>query len=200
MATLDAGRARKGKNFNAEEERGLCRSFLAVSQDPVCGNGQRNMAFWERITTHYNQTKSRGNPVQPARSLETKWGNIKHDVGKFCGAYKQVLNCRESGTSAEDMLGRALEYYKDRHPKQQGFTFLHCWQLLKDVPRWWDSPVDVQRRANVGEASPSIVAKASQRPPPVEQMATQRSVQGSGAGEGSGDDQVQVISGEGFRV
>jgi hypothetical protein len=88
MATMDSGRAKKGKNFSVEEERGLCRSFLVVSQDPICGNGQPNTAFWERITTHYNQTKAKGSPVRPAQSLETKWGNIKHDVGKFCGCYK----------------------------------------------------------------------------------------------------------------
>ena len=72
MAHLEAGKTRKGKNFSAEEERSLCWSFLAVSQDPVCGNGQRNSMFWERITTHFNQNKPRTNPVRPARSLETK--------------------------------------------------------------------------------------------------------------------------------
>ena len=60
MAGLEAGRGRKGKNFSAEEETCLCRSFLVVSQDPVCGNGQCNTAFWERITTHFNRVKARG--------------------------------------------------------------------------------------------------------------------------------------------
>jgi hypothetical protein len=31
MATGEAGKGKKGKNFNADEERALCRSFLAVS-------------------------------------------------------------------------------------------------------------------------------------------------------------------------
>jgi hypothetical protein len=163
MAGLEAGRVRKGKNFTAEEETCLCRSFLAVSQDPVCGNGQRNTAFWERITAHFNRVKARGSPLRPSRSLETKWGSIKHDVSKFCGAYKQVLDCRESGTSLEDVLDRALEYYRDRHPKQQGFTFLHRWALLKEVPRWWESPLDVQKRNHGGEGSPGGVAMAARR-------------------------------------
>ena len=29
---------------------------------------------------------------KPSRSLETKWGVIKHDVLKFCGAYKLMLS------------------------------------------------------------------------------------------------------------
>ena len=39
-----------------------------------------------------------------------------------------------------------MEYYKDRHPKQAAFTYLHCWRLLKEVLQWWDSPLDVQKR------------------------------------------------------
>lgn len=127
MVVFEVGRAKKGKNFIVKEERGFCRSFLAVSQDPVCRNGQRNTAFWKRITTHFNQAKARGNPIRPTKSLETKWRNNKHDVAKFCGVYKQVSDCRESGWSNEDVLDRALEIYKDRHPKQQKFAFLHCW-------------------------------------------------------------------------
>jgi hypothetical protein len=154
MAQIPAGKPRKGKNFSSDEERSLCRSFLAVSQDPICGNGQRNSAFWDRITAHFNQSKPRSNPVRPSRSLETKWGHIKHDVGKFCGAYKQVFDCRESGTSLEDVVEKTLQFYQDRHPKQQAFAYLHCWHVLKDVPRWWDSPVDVQRRSLAAEISP----------------------------------------------
>lgn len=31
MAPIEARRAKKGKNFNADEERGLCRSILVVA-------------------------------------------------------------------------------------------------------------------------------------------------------------------------
>jgi hypothetical protein len=49
--------------------------------------------------------------------LETKWGVIKHDVAKFCGVYKSVVALNESGTFVEDVLERALELYKVKHPK-----------------------------------------------------------------------------------
>ena len=73
MAHVPAGKTRKGKKFSDEEERSLCRSFLVVSQDPNCGNGQRNFALWNLITAHFNQSKPRLNLVRPARSLKTKW-------------------------------------------------------------------------------------------------------------------------------
>jgi hypothetical protein len=95
----------------------LCRSSLHVSQDPICGNGQRSTAFWERILKHYNDHRPTGCDPRPSRSLETKWGLIKHDVVKFCGVYKSVVALNESGTSAQDVLERSLELYKVKHPK-----------------------------------------------------------------------------------
>ena len=189
MAHVLAGKTCKGKNFSAEEERSLCRSFLAVSQDPICGNGQRNSAFWDRITAHFNQSKPRSNPVRPARSLETKWGHIKHDVGKFCGAYKQVFDCRESGTSLDDVVEKTLQFYRDRHPKQQAFVYLHCWQVLKDVPRWWDSPVDVQRRSAAAEINPRGVGMGKRKSPPT--IASEVAMEDEGS---ASDEEVAVIS------
>ena len=188
MATLEAGKAeKKGKNFSADEERALCRSFLVVSQDPVCGNGQRNTAFWERITANYNANKPKSCPIRPARSLESKWSHIKHDVAKFSGVFKQVSDCRESGASAEDVLERALEFYKDRHPKQQGFAFLHCWHLLKEVPRWWQSAPDIQRRSSGGGVGSPVAMAVG--------IAAEQHGGGSGdCGEAIEEDDVQVTT------
>ena len=100
------------------------------------------------IASQQITTTTRSCPIRPARSLELQWSHIKHDVAKFSGVFKQVSDCKESGAPAEDILERALEFYKDRHPKHQGFVFLHCWHLLKAVPRWWQSAQDIQRQGN----------------------------------------------------
>ena len=138
MVVAKSGRARKGKNFSQDEERQLCKSVLHVSQDPVTGNGQWATAFWERIINHYQENRPGGCVERPMMSLEMKWGVIKHDVNKFYGVYKSVSSLRESSISNEDILDRALELYKVRHPGQQPFFFLHCWRLLREVPRWHD--------------------------------------------------------------
>ena len=117
MVATEAGRAWKGKSFSQEEERQLCRSVLHVSQDPIRGNGQRALAFWEKITMHYQENRPLGCAERLSRSLETKWGVIKHDVSKFCGIYKSVLSLNQSGTSPKDVLDRSLDLYKVRHPK-----------------------------------------------------------------------------------
>lgn len=131
-----APKPKKGRNFTPEEERQLCRSFLHVSQDPCVGNGQRKDAFWERITVHFNEHVTSGS--RPARSLESKFHVIRHDVSKFGGCYAQVERLNVSGTNAEDTLEKALELYKIKAAKNSDFLFLHCWWLLKDAPKWAD--------------------------------------------------------------
>ena len=71
-----------------------------------------------------------------------------------------------SGTSLEDVLEKVLEYYQDRHPKLQSFAYLHCWQLLKEVPRWWDSPFDVQKRTNTQEGLQKFGSMLKRKSPP----------------------------------
>jgi hypothetical protein len=91
--------------------------------------------------------------------LETKWGAIKHDVAKFVAVHSQVLNLKESGTSLEDVLQRALELYRVKHPKQQGFLYIHCWTILKDIPRWFDSAVEVRVRQAMKTPPPQPLKK-----------------------------------------
>jgi DNA-binding XRE family transcriptional regulator len=95
-------------------------------------------AFWKQVAIHYNNNRPNGGQVCPARSLESKWGMIKRDVARFIGIYKQVYNNKESGTSLDDVLRDALELYKVWDAQQHAFVYLHCWIVLKDIPRWMD--------------------------------------------------------------
>ena len=112
---------------------------MHISQDPRIGNGQQAGAFWKRVCKYYHENQPFGAGERPSRLLETKWGVVKHDVAKFYGVYKRVLNYRELETSLDDGLERALELYKHRHSKQQPFVFVHCWRILNDVLWWLDS-------------------------------------------------------------
>lgn len=133
-ASVGREKVAKGKNFVKEEERQLTRSVLHVTQDPIVGNGQKGSSFWERISVHYDDNRPGG--VRPTRSLETKWGQIKHDVAKFIGVHQQCVNANRSGSSAADVLKNAEELYRLKHPKNSDFTFQHVWLMIKDVPRW----------------------------------------------------------------
>ncbi|KAG0572072.1 hypothetical protein KC19_VG065600 [Ceratodon purpureus] len=148
-----APKPKKGRNFTPEEERQLCRSFLHISQDPCVGNGQRKDAFWERITVHFNDHVTTGS--RPARSLESKFHVIRHDVSKFGGCYAQVERLNVSGTNTDNTLEKALDLYKIKAAKNSDFQFLHCWWVLKDSPKWADGAKTTTpaKRARAAEGS-----------------------------------------------
>lgn len=50
--------------------------------------------------------------------------------------YKNVVDLNQSGTSAEDTLVKAKELYMAKYPKGKSFSFLSCWKVLKEVPKW----------------------------------------------------------------
>ena len=85
---------------------------------------------------HYEQCRPGGH--RGARSLESKWVTIKHDVGKFIGAYNQVKRLNKSGTKEADILRMAKDLYRTKSVKNTEFMFEHCWELVKDFPRWAD--------------------------------------------------------------
>ncbi len=100
-----------------EEEKQVCIFVLHVSHIPIIRNGQKNQAFWERIVAHYNNNRPTFCGEHLARSLETKWGLIKHDVAKFCGNYHTIVALNESGTFNKDTLQKAFELFKSKTSK-----------------------------------------------------------------------------------
>ncbi len=116
---------KKEKKIVANEEKQLCQSMIRVLQDPIIGNGEKNQAFWKRITTHYNNNYPLCCVECIARSLETKWGVIKHNVAKFCGNCQVVATLNKSGESFKDALQKTLQLFKTKHQKQSSFVFIH---------------------------------------------------------------------------
>jgi hypothetical protein len=58
---------------------------------------------------------------------------IKHNVSKIYGNYGAILALSENGVCNENVLKKALELCKSKHPKKKSFMFIHCWLLLKDI-------------------------------------------------------------------
>ncbi len=94
----------------------------------------------------YNKNKHDG-VERLARSMETKWGVIKHDIVKFCNCYQSMVVLDESRISHENTLLKEVELYKLKHLKHISFTFINYWFMLKDMPRW----------ANVGDDFKKLV-------------------------------------------
>ena len=72
------------------------------------------------------------------RSLESKWGAIKHDVAKFIGVYNQVKQLNKSGAKEADILRMSRELYRTKTAKNTEFAYEHGWELVKDSQGWAD--------------------------------------------------------------
>ena len=118
----------------------LCKSWCAISEDPTVGTGQKSKTFWGSIADHFNSNKQQGKQDRTARTLETKWSSVKHDVSKFIGCYSQVEDLQESGTNKDDMLEKAKNLYFDNSIDSKGkrhqFKYIECWRFMKDKPKW----------------------------------------------------------------
>lgn len=68
--------------------------------------------------------------------MESKWGNIKHDVSKFIGVYVQDQKVRRSGKSMADTLRLVHKLFKQKTNKGMDFTYEYYWILLYDHPKW----------------------------------------------------------------
>jgi hypothetical protein len=107
---------------------------MHTSTDARRGIGQKNAQFWINVATHYARHKPEGRADRPARSLETKWYDIKQSVAKFSGCYQSVRDLNESGKSEDDFVLDTMSLYKQKCGKT--FALKHCWLLLKSYPRF----------------------------------------------------------------
>jgi hypothetical protein len=128
------GRMKKGKKFVPEEEEQCCHIFIHTSTDARRGIGRPTAAFWTAVGAHYAHHKFVGCPDCPARSLETKWGDIKQATNKFIGVHGSIVALNESGKTDDDRIQDAMELFRTKVGKP--FLFKHCWFILQTYPRF----------------------------------------------------------------
>ncbi len=54
----------------------------------AAGDRAENTTFWVVVAAHYARNKPAVSLERPARSLETKWGDLKASIAKFVGYYE----------------------------------------------------------------------------------------------------------------
>ena len=94
---------KKGKNWTGIEDEQLCKSWLAIAQDPIASNEQKSNTFWERVHSHFVgvlPSSSERNQI----SLSNRWKQIQKSVNKFCGFFAQIEMRNESGKTFEDKV------------------------------------------------------------------------------------------------
>ena len=130
----------RAKNFTTEDQIALCNAWLDVSEDPVVGTDQCSADFWAKVADRFNHSMEESGNAKHCReppSIQMHWRDIlQKSVNKFCGAYAKAKHVEKSGYTEQDYIELAQKIYSDSMPKQQAFKLLHCWQILRNKPKW----------------------------------------------------------------
>jgi len=122
-------------NFNLEEDVNVVKSWLEISWDPITSTGQEKDHMWERILQRYNFRRG-SNPERSVRSLQSRWDNVKAEVGKFAAFYANAIRENPSGMSDADKTTHAAANFSA--VQKHNFAYMHCWNVMKDEPKWQD--------------------------------------------------------------
>ncbi|TVU34056.1 hypothetical protein EJB05_15881, partial [Eragrostis curvula] len=143
-----AGIRTKQSNFSPEEDVNLVKSCLEIQGDQITNTSQKKEKMWLRILERYNLRRG-AYPERSSRSLQSRWDTIKAEVAKFASYYADVLRENRSGLSDADKTTQAAVTFAAILKHQ--FSYLHCWELMKDEPRWQDAKSRANSKSAAGE-------------------------------------------------
>ncbi|ETV76966.1 hypothetical protein H257_09374 [Aphanomyces astaci] len=146
----------RSKNFTVHEQIQLCQAWLRVSLDPVVGNDQTASNFFGRVAEAFNSNSEC--TQRTGESLNIHWRDtINKQVACFASALKLSKSIVRSGYNNEQYLADAHEYYKAQkwNKKQASFRLMHCWEILKDQPKWMRESSDAAQPAATSSVTPT---------------------------------------------
>jgi len=123
------------RNWTKEEEMGLAKGWLNVSEDPYHGNQQTGNSFWRKVAHEMNQHVGRDCGRGP-ETIRSKWKDMKLKISGFCGIYNRKRSRMSSGQNDEDVFKASVALYMRKYGNKSGFPHVGAWNILKDAPKW----------------------------------------------------------------
>ncbi|WOH09544.1 hypothetical protein DCAR_0729001 [Daucus carota subsp. sativus] len=123
----------RGVNFTPGEDKLRVSAWLNTSIDAIQGTDQKHYQLWGKIFEYFEQYKETTNE-RTVKSLTHRWSVIQKATNKFCATLAQVGRLNQSGMTEHDKFEKAKIMYKSL--EKCNFQFEHCWNLLKDQPKW----------------------------------------------------------------
>jgi hypothetical protein len=108
---------------------------LNNSNDPIQSNYRKNEQYWKEVAAVYNSTTSK-NRARLVKHVKDRFAKIKKKVAWFCASWKEANALYASGESDVDLKKRAMQTYEADHKEDSPFMFEHCWEELKEQPKW----------------------------------------------------------------
>lgn len=142
---------RRGANFSTDEDLQLCKSWLAISQDPLIANNQSGASFWKRVHDDFAQHSP--HVPRTVASLEGRWGPMNRSIAKYCGCVEQVKGYKQSGKNVKSLQAdsHALYLKLEKHE----FKFVQCYNILSSAPKWTEYSSDLSLRSRRSSKRPS---------------------------------------------
>ncbi|KAL4610320.1 hypothetical protein ACB092_08G042400 [Castanea dentata] len=117
--------SKRGGNFSVDEDNLLVSAWLNISMDAVQGTDQKADTFWEKVWQYFCEN----NTYRTTRSVSS--------TSKFAGLLAKIEARNPSGATDQMKLEDAkVLYMKSSHHKKVHFAFEHCWDVLKNQPKW----------------------------------------------------------------
>ncbi|GJU97031.1 hypothetical protein Tco_1326302 [Tanacetum coccineum] len=100
------------------------------------GNTRKKDGFWVEVM-EYIESKTKMEGRRTYDMVVGKWKMVRPAVVRFCGVYSNVMRmAQESGAGDEDYIQKAMVHYQAETGLP--FKFRHCWDVLKDSPKFQD--------------------------------------------------------------
>ncbi|CAN6231491.1 unnamed protein product [Urochloa humidicola] len=114
---------------------GSTRASPPARCSPPSRDYKKNDQYWKEVTAAYNSAIPK-NRARLMKCVKDRFGRIKKRVEWFCGSWKEANSLWASGESDVDLMDRALKLYEEEHKKDGPFMFKHCWDVLRNEPKW----------------------------------------------------------------
>ncbi|GJW45199.1 hypothetical protein Tco_0073998 [Tanacetum coccineum] len=122
--------------WTIEEEIALAKGWKVVSENSERGNARKKDGFWVEAM-EYIESKTKMEGRRTYDMVLGKWKSVRPVVVRFCGVYNNVMRmAQESGAGDEDYVQKAMIHYQAETGLP--FKFRHCWDVLKDSPKFAD--------------------------------------------------------------
>ncbi|KAI8545972.1 hypothetical protein RHMOL_Rhmol07G0079200 [Rhododendron molle] len=138
-------KSQRGGNFMIEEDILLVSAWLNISLDPVQGNEQKHKTYWLRVWEYFHEHKN-FKSERNQNSLMNRWSTIQIATNKFCACFAQIESKHHTGVPAKDQVTRAKMKYRELYGSS--FQFEHCWNELRDQPKWLEDSKKKKPRRN----------------------------------------------------
>ncbi|KAM0044320.1 putative glutathione transferase [Helianthus debilis subsp. tardiflorus] len=142
----------RGVNFSPEEDKLLVSAWLSCDIDAIQGTDQKHTQLWEKIYEYFQQHKETATE-RSIKSLTNRWSCIQKATNAFCATLAQVEGLNKSSMTYQDKIEKANIMYESQEKCR--FQFRHCWQLLKDQPKWISRDVK-QRKMMFQSPTPTL--------------------------------------------